>query len=63
MSSSKWQKINLDKISQIICGATPSTNVPEYWSDEIKWATAKDVSESVGYKIYDTDNTFAKIGL
>ncbi len=62
MSSSGWQQTTLDKVSQIICGATPSTSVPEYWSDEIKWVTAKDVSESTGYKIYDTERTISKLG-
>jgi type I restriction enzyme, S subunit len=62
MSSKGWQITNLENICQIICGATPSTIVPEYWSDEIKWATAKDVSESLGYKIYDTERKISKLG-
>jgi len=62
MSSSEWKKTTLEQVCQIICGATPSTSVPEYWSDEIKWATAKDVSESTGYKIFDTERKISKLG-
>ena len=63
MSSNKWQKTTLDSVVNILSGGTPSTRVPEYWSNEIKWATAKDVSESSGYKIYDTDRKISKLGL
>ena len=63
MSSKDWQKTTLDNVSQIICGATPSTSVPEYWGDEIKWITAKDVSESTGYKVYDTERKISELGL
>jgi type I restriction enzyme S subunit len=62
MSFELWKKTTLGDVCQIICGATPSTIVPEYWSNEIKWATAKDVSESTGYKLYDTERKISKLG-
>jgi restriction endonuclease S subunit len=61
-SSEEWRRVTLAEISQIICGATPSTSIPEYWADEIKWVTAKDVSESTGYKIYDTERKISRLG-
>lgn len=54
--------VKLNDVCQIICGATPSTNIPDYWSNEIKWATAKDVSESTGYKLYNTERKISKLG-
>lgn len=63
MSSNEWQKTTLGSVVNILSGGTPSTRVPEYWADEIKWVTAKDVSESSGYKIYDTDRKISKLGL
>ena len=62
MNFETWEKVGLSKICRIICGATPSTKVPEYWSNDIKWATAKDVSESNGYKLYDTERKISKLG-
>ncbi|MBN1303333.1 MAG: restriction endonuclease subunit S [Anaerolineales bacterium] len=63
MSSDEWQKTTLDNVVNIVSGGTPSTTVPEYWSDEVKWATAKDVSESSGYKIYDSERKISTLGL
>ena len=62
MSSSGWEKTTLDKVCVIVGGGTPSTTIPEYWSDEVKWVTAKDVSESSGYKIYDSERKISKLG-
>jgi type I restriction enzyme S subunit len=57
-----WKEYKLGDISHILCGATPSTSVAEYWGNEIKWVTAKDVSESNGYKIFDTERKITRVG-
>ena len=58
----EWKEYKLGDIAEIVCGATPSTHVSDYWKDEIKWVTAKDISESNGYKIYETERKISKRG-
>ena len=33
VDKSKWEKVKLGKVCEVISGATPKTNVAEYWSD------------------------------
>ena len=40
-----WSKIKLEKICEIVSGATPKTNKPEYYGGEIPWVTPKDLSD------------------
>lgn len=59
----EWKECKLGDVAEIICGATPSTSIREYWGNEIKWVTAKDISESSGYKLFDTERKISKLGL
>ena len=38
----KWKMIKLGDVITFRGGGTPRKDVPEYWSDEIPWATVKD---------------------
>lgn len=58
-----WKEYKLGDVAEIVCGATPSTSKREYWSDEINWVTAKDISEGNGYKISETERTISILGL
>lgn len=39
--------VRLDQLGEIVGGATPSTNNPEYWGGDIPWLSPKDLT---GYK-------------
>ncbi|MGC2857567.1 restriction endonuclease subunit S [Novispirillum sp. DQ9] len=41
---SGWKRVPLGQCCDIISGATPSRNVPEYWGGDIPWVTPKDIS-------------------
>jgi len=43
----KWQKVKLGDIADIIGGGTPSTKNYDFWNGDISWLTPKDLS---GYK-------------
>lgn len=38
----KWKMVKLGDVITFRGGGTPRKDVPEYWSDEIPWATVKD---------------------
>jgi type I restriction enzyme S subunit len=58
-----WRKLRLDQCCEIVAGATPSTNVPDYWDGDICWATPKDLSELDGAYISDTPRKLTRKGL
>jgi len=57
------QEVPISKITDIIIGGTPKTNVKEYWGGNIKWASAKDISNCNGRYIYETEKTITQEGL
>lgn len=58
---SGWQASNLgDLASKIEGGGTPSRTVPEYWGDDIPWATVKDLK---GVRLTSTLESITQIGL
>jgi type I restriction enzyme S subunit len=40
-----WRRVRLDQCCQVVGGATPSRDVPEYWDGDIPWVTPKDISK------------------
>ena len=42
---SEWKNLTIPEFSEIISGATPATNVKEYWDGEIEWVTPVDLSK------------------
>lgn len=48
-----WKIEKLDKIGKIVSGATPRSNVAEYWDGDILWLTPKDLGK-LGGEIYIT---------
>jgi len=60
----EWRKAKLGEVASIVGGGTPKTSIPEYWEPkELKWVTAKDVSECPTSKIYDTERKISFLGL
>ena len=46
--NNKWKKYKLGELGEIVGGATPSTNVEEYYGGDIPWITPKDLSQISG---------------
>lgn len=57
-----WDVKKLGEVADVISGGTPSTSIPEYWADEVLWATPGDVT-STGKYIYDTARKISNLGL
>ncbi|MGD8208667.1 MAG: restriction endonuclease subunit S [Desulfobacterales bacterium] len=57
-----WENVPLGKCCEIVSGATPRRNVPEYWSGDIAWATPKDISGIEGAILFDTPEYISKAG-
>ncbi len=49
--------------ARLMSGGTPKTDRPEYWDGPIWWASAKDVSQSSGSILVDTERTITARGL
>jgi type I restriction enzyme, S subunit len=57
-----WKKVPLGKFCEIVSGATPRRNIPEYWGGDIAWATPKDISEIDGAVLFDTPEHISEAG-
>ncbi|MBC7076860.1 MAG: restriction endonuclease subunit S [Synergistales bacterium] len=60
---SEWPLVPISDIASIVLGGTPSRNNPDYWNGDIPWATAKDVTSTVGRYIYMTEESITQLGL
>lgn len=55
-----WTPIS--QIGTVVGGATPKTNVPEYWDGEYRWITPAELDNAAGY-IYDSARKLTKAGV
>ncbi|WP_417461562.1 restriction endonuclease subunit S [Kordiimonas sp.] len=39
-----WPLVELANVCEIVSGATPRRDVPEYWGNDVPWVTPKDIS-------------------
>ena len=58
-----WNKEPLLAHARLISGGTPRTDVTAYWGGEIRWASAKDVSQCGEAFLIETERTISKRGL
>ncbi len=58
-----WEVAPLLHVARLISGGTPKTSRPEFWGGDIKWASAKDVSNSPDRYLVTTERTITKAGL
>jgi type I restriction enzyme S subunit len=58
-----WQLARVLEVADLISGGTPKTSVPEYWGGDIKWASAKDVSQCGGFFLMETERTITDAGV
>ncbi len=55
-----WEPIS--KIGKVVGGATPKTNIDEYWDGEYRWLTPAELQSDSGY-IYDSVRKLTKSGV
>lgn len=60
---SKWPLVPISDTASIVLGGTPSRNNSDYWNGDIPWATAKDVTSTLGRYIYKTEESITQLGL
>lgn len=58
-----WRVSSILEIANLLSGGTPSTQVKEYWNGHIKWISAKDVVNSQGTFILDTERKISSAGI
>ena len=60
---SKWKTVTTTDFAEVISGATPSTNVQEYWDGDIEWVTPVDLSKLKSRFLISTIRKISKKGL
>ena len=66
MPGGKYKMVSLgDKsLFQVEAGGTPSSNIPEYWDGNIRWATLVDLpAANLITELKDTERTISPLGL
>lgn len=58
-----WREVAVADVVDIASGGTPKRSVPEYWSGDIQWASAKDIANSPGRILRDTQETITEEGV
>ncbi|HNW35126.1 MAG TPA: restriction endonuclease subunit S, partial [Candidatus Ozemobacteraceae bacterium] len=58
-----WEVGSILRQVDLLSGGTPKTDVQSYWSGEIPWASAKDVSQCCEAFLIATERTITKRGL
>ena len=59
----EWPISQIGDVCNIVSGATPKTNRPEFWGGGIPWATPKDLSALEGWSLDHTERTLTDEGL
>ena len=59
-TQSDWKAIS--EIGKVVGGATPKTNIEEYWDGEYRWITPAELNSDSGY-IYDSVRKLTKAGV
>ena len=59
-AQSDWKAIS--EIGKVVGGATPKTNIEEYWDGEYRWITPAELDADSGY-IYDSVRKLTKAGV
>ena len=62
-NSMHWPIKRIDEVCDVVSGATPKTERPEFWGGGIPWATPKDLSELDGWSLDRTARTLTGEGL
>jgi type I restriction enzyme S subunit len=57
-----WPVAAIGEMCDVVSGATPRTNNPDFWGGAIKWATPKDLSGNPSFVINETERTITDAG-
>ena len=58
-----WPEVALGDVAKIVSGATPKTDVAEYWDGGVPWAAPRDLTALLGQQISTTSRTLSQAGL
>ncbi|CAA0123056.1 Uncharacterised protein [BD1-7 clade bacterium] len=58
-----WSLGAILDIAELISGGTPKTSEADYWGNDFKWASAKDVSQAKNSLIINTERSITELGL
>jgi type I restriction enzyme S subunit len=58
-----WPIVRLGDVCDIVSGATPRTDRPEFWDGGVLWATPKDLSQQNEWILDRTERTITEEGL
>ncbi len=58
----RWEMRPLSELMEPVLGKTPKRSEDDYWGGDIKWASAKDVSQSEIRHVYDTEENMTEAG-
>ena len=58
-----WRSVRVKDCFQIVNGATPPSDTPEYWDGDIVWVTPADLSNIQGWDITKSQRTISPNGL
>ena len=58
-----WPIVRLKECARIVGGATPKSEVDQYWNGDIPWTTPKDLADLDGKFLSDTPRKITELGL
>ncbi|MDR5656505.1 restriction endonuclease subunit S [Halodesulfurarchaeum sp. HSR-GB] len=58
----RWEMRPLSELMEPVLGKTPKRSEDEYWGGDIRWASAKDISQSETRHVYDTAENMTEAG-
>ncbi|MGN7226251.1 restriction endonuclease subunit S [Dietzia maris] len=58
-----WQRLPLRRLFRITGGATPKSDVAEYWDGDIDWVTPADLGKTPSLEVHNSARTLTRAGL
>lgn len=58
-----WREVRVDDVAAVVGGGTPSRSNPDFWSNEVHWATPSDITSLRGRYISRTGSQISAAGL
>jgi len=58
-----WKQVAVSDVAKPILGGTPKRSISEYWGGDIKWASAKDISQTKTRYISKTEESITSKGV
>jgi type I restriction enzyme S subunit len=58
-----WPVYAMEEVAEVVSGATPQTDVPEFWDGDVNWVTPKELSGLGSIYIGATERRITQAGL